>query len=169
MYQSKSDKYERTFNYNSCHFILELTVLIHVLLFRWDRTARSQTTGFVKSTSETQIKRLLKSSLIRVYTVCHSISIFCTCYYTVKPHLSSFRMISTLHHWRLNTERHEALNKLFGLSFFGLFSSNFIFQIFFFQNVLRWDYRLFIHLTNYYFGILNCRALKISKLKFSLF
>ena len=45
-----------------------------------------------------------------------------------------------------------------------------IFCIIFFQlyfsKVLRWGNRLFIHLTNYY---LNCRALKISSLKFFFF
>ena len=43
---------------------------------------------------QTQI-RLLRSSLIRVYTVCHSVCIVWTHYSMVEPHSSNFRVITT--------------------------------------------------------------------------
>ena len=45
-------------------------------------------------TVQTQI-RLLRSSLIRVYTVCHSVCIVSTHYSRVEPHSSNFRVITT--------------------------------------------------------------------------
>ena len=48
-------------------------------------------------TVQTQIRLLLeeRSSLIRVYTVCHSVCIAWTHYSMVKPHSSNFRVITT--------------------------------------------------------------------------
>ena len=68
--------------------------------------------------------------------------------------------------------RHETLYNLFGLSFwFVLFSSIFIFKFICFKVLtLLSGVRLHnIHiLTNSHFGVLNCRALEISTLNFSL-
>ena len=44
-------------------------------------------------TVQTQIR--LRSSLIRVYTVCHSVCIVWTHYFIVEPHSSNFRVITT--------------------------------------------------------------------------
>ena len=49
---------------------------------------------------QTQIRMLLeehqsKSSLIRVYTVCHSVCIILTHYSMAEPHSSNFRVITT--------------------------------------------------------------------------
>ena len=46
-------------------------------------------------TVQTQIRLLLKSSLIRVYTVCHSVCIIWTHYSMVQPHSSNVRVITT--------------------------------------------------------------------------
>ena len=46
-------------------------------------------TDMPRQTVQTQI------SLIRVYTVCHSVSIVWTHYYMVEPHSSNFRVITT--------------------------------------------------------------------------
>ena len=69
--------------------IICLTVMI--LSFRTDRPGQ---------TVRTQIRLLLqeqscRSSLIRVYTVCHSVCIVWTHYSMVKPHSSNFRVITT--------------------------------------------------------------------------
>ena len=45
-------------------------------------------------TAQTQI-RLLQSSLIRVYTVCHYVCIVWTHYSKVEPYSSNFRVITT--------------------------------------------------------------------------
>ena len=45
-------------------------------------------------TVQTRIKLLLRKSLIRVYTVCHSVSIFLTHQSIVKPPCSNFRVIT---------------------------------------------------------------------------
>ena len=46
-------------------------------------------------TVQTQIRLLQRSSLIRVYTVCHSLCIVWTYYSMVEPHSSNFRVITT--------------------------------------------------------------------------
>ena len=57
------------------------------LSFRTDRSGQ---------TVQTQIRLLLsRSSLIRVYTVCHSVCIVWTHYSMVEPHRSNFRSITT--------------------------------------------------------------------------
>ena len=52
-------------------------------------------TDMPRQTVQTQI-RLLRSSLIRVYTVCHSVCIVWTHYSMVEPHSSNFRVITTI-------------------------------------------------------------------------
>ena len=54
------------------------------LSFRTDRSGQ---------TVQTQIR--LRSSLVRVYTVCHSVCIVWTHYSMVEPHSSNFRVITT--------------------------------------------------------------------------
>ena len=54
------------------------------LSFRTDRSGQ---------TVQTQIR--LRSSLVRVYTVCHSVCIVWTHYTMIEPHSSNFRVITT--------------------------------------------------------------------------
>ena len=58
-----------------------------ILSFRTDRPGQ---------TVQTQIRLLLEDSLIRVYTVCHSVCIVWTHYTMVQPHSSNFRVITTI-------------------------------------------------------------------------
>ena len=53
-------------------------------------------TNIPEQTVQIQIRLLLsRSSLIRVYTVCHSVCIVQTDYSVVEPHSSNFRVITT--------------------------------------------------------------------------
>ena len=74
-------------------FVLALTIsmspssrlTVVILSFRTDRPGQ---------TVQTQTR--LRSSLIRVYTVCHSVCIVWTHYSMVEPHSSNFRVITTI-------------------------------------------------------------------------
>ena len=68
--------------FNLCLSSVNTTVIF--LSFRTDRSGQ---------TVQTQIRLLLeeRSSLIRVYTVCHSVCIVWTHYSMVEPHSSDFR------------------------------------------------------------------------------
>ena len=51
-------------------------------------------TDMLGQTVQTQIRLLLRSSLIKVYTVCHSVCIFWTQYSMVESQSSNFRVIT---------------------------------------------------------------------------
>ena len=70
-------------------------------------------TDMLRQTVQTQI-RLLRSSLIRVYTVCHSVCIVWTHYSMVEPHSSNFRVITTTFGVSeyLGNLRYKTINKL---------------------------------------------------------
>ena len=75
----------------------------------------------------------------------------------------------------VHTERHEIICKFFGLSFFFCnFLPTLFFQfIYIIQKVLRLLSGVMLHVSHklkeLLFGVLNCRAFKISTLKLSLF
>ena len=60
-----------------------------------DQTAPEEQSDQGVQTVQTQIRLLLRSSLIRVCTVCHSACIVWTHYSMVEPHSSNFTVITT--------------------------------------------------------------------------
>ena len=66
-------------------YIKNLTLIITVMILSFQTDMPGQTV-------QTQIR----SSLIRVYTVCHSVYIIWTHYSMVEPHSSNFRVITTI-------------------------------------------------------------------------
>ena len=74
-------------NINACESLWIYCTTVIFLSFRTDRSGQ---------TVQTQIRLLLEEqSLIRVYTVCHSVCIVWTHYSMVEPHISNFRLIKT--------------------------------------------------------------------------
>ena len=71
--------------------------IIPIIILHWCDTVMilSFRTDMPGQTVQTQIRLLLESSLIRVYTVCHSSCIVWTHYSMVEPHSSNFRVITT--------------------------------------------------------------------------